>query len=67
MAEATHHGNSEFFLVQLGGLVIACVWAFAFTYGMLMMIDKVTPVKVTDEAEQADLDMVLHGEAAFTD
>ena len=41
MAEATHHGNSEFFLVQLGGLVIACVWA-AFTYGMLMLIDKVT-------------------------
>jgi len=66
MAEATHHGNSEFFLVQLGGLVIACVWA-AFTYGMLMLIDKVTPVKVTDEAEQADLDMVLHGEAAYTD
>jgi hypothetical protein len=24
-------------------------------------------VKVTDEAEQADLDMVLHGEAAYTD
>ena len=41
MAEATHHGNSEFFLVQLGGLVIACVWA-AFAYGMLMLIDKVT-------------------------
>jgi len=48
-------------------LALACVWAFAFTYGMLMMIDKVTPVKVTDEAEQADLDMVLHGEAAYTD
>ena len=67
MAETTHHGNSEFFLVQLGGLVITCVWALAFTYGMLMLIDKVTPVKVTDEAEQADLDMVLHGEVAFTD
>jgi Amt family ammonium transporter len=62
-----YHGDQNFFMVQLAGLALACVWAFAFTYGMLMMIDKVTPVKVTDEAEQADLDMVLHGEAAYID
>jgi Amt family ammonium transporter len=65
--DGLYHGNSDFFFVQLGGLIFACVWAFAFTYGMLMMIDKVTPVKVTDEDEQADLDMVLHGEAAYID
>ncbi|HIF17070.1 MAG TPA: ammonium transporter [Candidatus Poseidoniales archaeon] len=62
-----YHGDQTFFLVQLAGLALACVWAFAFTYGMLMLIDKVTPVKVSDEAEQADLDMVLHGEAAYTE
>jgi Amt family ammonium transporter len=62
-----YHGDQNFFLVQLAGLALACVWAFALTYGMLMLIDKVTPVKVSDEAEQGDLDMVLHGEAAYTD
>jgi Amt family ammonium transporter len=62
-----YHGDMNFFLVQLAGLTLACVWAFAFTYGILMLIDKVTPVKVSDEAEQADLDMVLHGEGAYTD
>jgi len=61
-----YHGNSDFFLVQLAGLALACVWAFAFTYGMLMMIDKVTPVRVSEETEAA-LDVALHGEAAYID
>ena len=61
-----YHGNQDFFMVQLAGLALACVWAFAFTYGMLMMIDKITPVRVTDEAEAA-LDVTLHGESAYTD
>ena len=61
-----YHGNQDFFMVQLAGLALACVWAFAFTYGMLMMIDMITPVRVTDEAEAA-LDVTLHGESAYTD
>jgi len=61
-----YHGNQDFFMVQLAGLALACVWAFAFTYGMLMMIDKVTPVRVSEEAEAA-LDVTLHGESAYTD
>nr|ABZ07271.1 putative ammonium transporter family [uncultured marine microorganism HF4000_ANIW133F6]ABZ07780.1 putative ammonium transporter family [uncultured marine microorganism HF4000_ANIW141C7] len=61
-----YHGNQDFFFVQLAGLALACVWAFAFTYGMLMMIDMITPVRVTDEAEAA-LDVTLHGESAYID
>ena len=45
------HGNPHFFLVQLGAVCISSVWAFVFTYGMLWIIDRVTPVKV-DEAGQ---------------
>ena len=65
-ADGLMSGSSDFFLVQLTGLALACVWAFAFTYGMLMMIDKVTPVRVSEEAEAA-LDVTLHGESAYTD
>ncbi len=61
-----YHGNSDFFLVQLGGLAIACVWAFAFTYGMLWGIDNLTPVRVTEESER-NLDESLHGESAYTE
>jgi Amt family ammonium transporter len=65
-ADGLMSGSSDFFMVQLAGLALACVWAFVFTYGMLMMIDMITPVRVTDEAEAA-LDVTLHGESAYTD
>src|SRR3954466_9871460 len=39
-------GNSHFFLVELGAVAISTAWAFVFTYGMLWLIDRITPVKV---------------------
>jgi Amt family ammonium transporter len=42
-------GNPHFFLFQLGAVAISSHWAFAFTLGMLWLIDKVTPVKVDAE------------------
>jgi ammonia channel protein AmtB len=32
---------------------------------MLWLIDKITPVKVTEQHEVVGLDMVLHGEIAY--
>jgi len=58
-------GNPSFFFVELGAVVLAVVWAFAFTYGMLWLINRVTPVRVTDETEMAGLDAGLHGEEAY--
>jgi Amt family ammonium transporter len=58
-------GNPSFFFKQLAAIAISSVWAFAFTYGMLWLIDKITPVKVTEQHEVVGLDMVLHGEIAY--
>ncbi|MEO8505918.1 MAG: ammonium transporter [Acidobacteriota bacterium] len=58
-------GNSHFFFVQCGAVLLSSVWAFAFTLGMLWLIDKVTPVKVVAEAEVEGLDSALHGEIAY--
>ena len=55
-------GSTDFFMTPLSALVLACIWAFAFTYGMLWGIDKVTPVRV---AEETNLDEALHGESAY--
>ena len=66
-SDGLYHGDSHFFLVQLGALVLASVWAFVFTYAMLHLIDKVTPVRVSEETEQAGLDGALHGESAYTE
>jgi Amt family ammonium transporter len=62
-----YYGDSDFFLAQLAGLAMACVWAFVFTYGMLWGIDKVTPVRVSEETERTGLDEALHGELGYTE
>jgi Amt family ammonium transporter len=61
------NGNSHFFLVQLGAVMISSVWAFVFTYGMLWIIDRVTPVKVGEAGEAEGLDSALHGEVAYVE
>jgi Amt family ammonium transporter len=61
------NGNSHFFLVQLGAVMISSVWAFVFTYGMLWIIDHITPVKVGEAGEAEGLDSALHGEVAYVE
>jgi len=58
-------GNGAFFLKQLVAVAVSSAWAFAFTYGMLWLIDRVTPVKVDAAAEEGGLDAALHGETAY--
>jgi Amt family ammonium transporter len=58
-------GNAGFFAKQLVSAALSSVWAFAFTYAMLWLIDKVTPVKVERAAEESGLDSALHGETAY--
>lgn len=60
-------GNWVFFLKQLAAIIFSSVWAFGFTYGMLWLIDQVTPVKVDPTVEDSGLDMALHGETAYID
>jgi len=58
-------GNTQFFLVQCGAVLFSSVWAFAFTLGMLWLIDRFTPVKVAEGVEERGLDESLHGEGAY--
>ncbi|MFD2270516.1 hypothetical protein ACFS07_03610 [Undibacterium arcticum] len=59
-------GGSEFFVKQCVAVCISGIWAFAFTWGMLWLINRVTPVKVDAEAaEERGLDAELHGEEAY--
>jgi Amt family ammonium transporter len=58
-------GNSHFFLVELGAVAISSAWAFLFSYGMLWLIDRITPVKVEEAHEIEGLDLSLHGETAY--
>ena len=59
------HGGSVLFEAQVAAVALACVWAFGFTYAMLFLINKVTPVRVSDKGELDGLDVAEHGEQAY--
>jgi len=55
----------HFFLMQCAAVLLSSAWAFLFTYGMLWLIDRITPVVVTKETQEVGLDEGLHGEVAY--
>ncbi|MGH9393106.1 MAG: ammonium transporter, partial [Terriglobales bacterium] len=59
------YGNPSFFFKQLAAVLFSSAWAFAFTYGMLSIIDRFTKVKVDEASEHTGLDEALHGEHAY--
>jgi Amt family ammonium transporter len=58
------HGAWSFFGKQVAAGLGASVYAFGFTYVALVAINKLTPVRVGEEAEQG-LDEAMHGENAY--
>ncbi len=58
-------GGTRFFLVETGAVIFAAAYAFVFSYLLLMIINKITPVRVADGAENFGLDNELHGEQAY--
>ncbi|MFZ5433142.1 MAG: ammonium transporter [Calditrichota bacterium] len=63
-ADGLFYGNGSFLVKQLVAVVVSSVWAFGFTYLMLVIINKFTPVR-TSEVEESRLDESLHGEVAY--
>ena len=61
------HGNAGFLWIQILGVIISSVWAFVFTWVMLWLINKITPVALSKEEEEIGLDEILHGEKAYTE
>jgi len=60
------HGSAAFFGKQVASAVGCSIYAFAFTYVMLKVIDLIAPVRVGEEAERG-LDEFMHGENAYVD
>jgi len=59
------HGGSTLFEAQVAAVALAVVWSFGFTYLMLFLINKVTPVRVSAAGEDMGLDVAEHGEQAY--
>lgn len=58
-------GGSSFFWVETLVVIVTAIYAFIFTYIMLIIINFITPVKVSEEDEKLGLDFSLHGEQAY--
>ena len=64
-ADGLMQGDAHFFMKQVVAVVAACIYAFIFTYLMLVLINFITPVKVSENEEDKGLDDALHGEKAY--
>ncbi len=58
-------GDTGFFMKETVAVIGAAAYAFVFTYIMLIVINLVTKVKVTEEVEKLGIDAALHGEKAY--
>ncbi|MBN1197071.1 MAG: ammonium transporter [Candidatus Aminicenantes bacterium] len=57
-------GGVSFFFKEVVAVMGAGIYAFLFTYVMLWLINKFSPVVVNQE-EESELDFALHGESAY--
>jgi len=58
-------GSGSFLLKQIIAVVGASLYAFGFTYLMLIIINLITPVRVSEQEEMEGLDNSQHGERAY--
>jgi Amt family ammonium transporter len=62
--EGLIHGSASFFGKELTAALGCSLYAFAFTYAMLKVINLIAPVRVGADAERG-LDEHMHGENAY--
>ncbi|MGE5316843.1 MAG: ammonium transporter, partial [Chloroflexota bacterium] len=65
ITEGAFFGGGSFLLKETVAVVATAAYAFIFTYLMLALINKITPVRVKHEDEMLGLDESLHGEKAY--
>ncbi len=64
-ADGILFGGSNFFMKETIAVVLASAYAFIFTYIMLILINLITPVRVSKDSEIIGLDYSQHGEKAY--
>ena len=64
-ADGLFFGSFDFFFKEIVAVTAASVYGFGFTYLMLIIINYITPVRVSEAHELEGLDVALHGERAY--
>ncbi|MDO4194581.1 MAG: ammonium transporter [Prevotellaceae bacterium] len=58
-------GEGAFFFKQLVATIVSAIYGFVFTYVILWVINKVTPVRVSESEEREGIDASILGEHAY--
>ncbi len=66
-ADGLMNGGTEFFMHQLIAVIGTCIYSFAITYGMLIVINMITKVRVSEADEDKGLDISEHDESAYAE
>jgi Amt family ammonium transporter len=65
-ADGWFYGNPGLFVTQLKACGITMVYAFAVTWVLLKLVDKVMGLKASEHEERVGMDLTQHREAAYT-
>ena len=61
------YGNPAQLGIQAFGILVAAAFAFGVTYAIFKILDKITKLRVSDDEEEAGLDITQHAEKSFND
>ena len=64
-ADGLFYGNPGQLWVQFVSVVATLAFSFIVTYVLLKIVGAIVPLRVTDEEEEAGLDVALHSESAY--
>ena len=55
-------GETSLFITQFTALIIVSVFAFVGSYALFFIVNKITPLRVSEDKEELGLDISQHGE-----
>lgn len=64
-ADGLFFGNPEQLWIQFVSVVATCVFAFVVSYALLKIVNAIVPIRITEEEEEAGLDVAVHSESAY--
>jgi ammonium transporter, Amt family len=59
------YGNPGQLWIQFVSVVATCAFSFLVSYALLKIVNAIVPLRVTDEEEEAGLDVAIHSESAY--
>jgi len=64
-ADGLFYGNAAQLWIQFVSVVATCLFAFIVSYILLKVVNAIVPLRISEEDEEAGLDVAQHSESAY--